>query len=124
MSRRRLQAIGLSEKICSALAPICRDRRAARSSPRPTPRCMPTAGASAGHLRRRRGSRCRATVPVMQDASEERPHAHPELEPDAPEPEATPPERGELDLLTIGLAVFFVALIAIVAAMLVLATLL
>jgi hypothetical protein len=58
----------------------------------------------------------------MQDASEERPHAHPELEPEVVDPGAGPPAEGELDLLTIGLAVFFVALIAIVAAMLILPT--
>jgi hypothetical protein len=58
----------------------------------------------------------------MQDASEERPHAHPELEPEIVDPGAGSPTTGELDLLTIGLAVFFVALIAIVAAMLILPT--
>ena len=56
---------------------------------------MPTRGAPAGHVRRRRGSG-RATVRAME-----------------PEP------RG-VDLLTVGLLVFFVALILIVAALLVL----
>ena len=73
------------------------------------------------HVSRRRGSRRgRATVPVMQDAPEERPHAHPELEPEPDPPDPTVPAEGELDLLTIGLAVFFVALIGIVGAMLIL----
>ncbi len=57
----------------------------------------------------------------MQDAPEERPHAHPELDPEPIENETLSP-AGELDLLTIGLVVFFVALIGIVAAMLILAT--
>ena len=100
-SGRRRQAVGLSEKICSAVAPICRDRRAAFTSPAPTPRCIPTAGASAGHVRRLRGSR-RATVRAMEQ----------------------PPPEGNADLLTVGLVVFFVALIVIVAALLIAPTLL
>src|SRR5688500_7033905 len=96
-SGRRRQAVGLSLKIWSARAPIWRDRRAARSSPRRTPRCMPTTGASSGQVRRRRGS-ARATVRAMK------------------EPVDQPPEGA--DLLTIGLVVFFLALILIVAALL------
>ena len=104
-SGRRRQAVGLSLKIWSARAPIWRERRAARSRPFPTPRWRPTAGASSGHVRRRRGSgrdRARATVPVMDDEVRE---AGPE------------PDEG-LDLLTIGLFVFFVALIGTVGALL------
>ena len=41
-SGRRRHAVGLSLKIWSARAPICLDRRAARSSPCPTPRWSPT----------------------------------------------------------------------------------
>ena len=53
---------------------------------------MPIGGASGGHVRRRRGSR-RATVPAM--------------------------DEGNADLLTVGLVVFFVALIVVVAALLI-----
>ena len=96
-SGRRRQAVGLSLKIWSARAPICLDRRAARSSPFPTPRWSPTAGASAGHVSRRRGSG-RARVRAMTEES---------------------PDAGT-DLLSVGLLVFFVSLIAIVAALLIL----
>ena len=91
-SGRRRHAVGLSEKIWSARAPICLARRAARTSPLSTPRCIPTAGASAGQVSRRRGS-LRATVRAM--------------------------DEGNADLLTVGLVVFFVALIVTVAALLI-----
>src|SRR5688500_16186008 len=96
-SGRRRQAVGLSLKIWSARAPIRRDRRAARISPRRTPRCRPTAGASAGQVKRRRGSG-RARVRAMADE----------------------PREPSTDLMGIGLLVFFVALIAIVGALLIL----
>jgi hypothetical protein len=95
----RRQAVGLSLKIWGARAPICRDRRAAFTSPKRTPRCIPTAGASAGQVRRRRGSG-RATVRAMVE------------------------HDGDADLLTVGLVVFFVALVVTVAALLVAPTLL
>jgi hypothetical protein len=63
---------------------------------------MPTAGASAGQVRRLRGSR-RATVRAMENQ---------------------PPPEGNADLLTVGLVVFFVALIVVVAALLIAPTLL
>ena len=88
-SGRRRQAVGLSEKICSAVAPIVRARRPAFSSPVLTPRWIPTRGASGGQLSRRRG--CRATVRGMDSRA---------------------------DLLTIALLVFFVSMIVIVAALL------
>src|ERR1700674_297518 len=94
-SGRRRQAVGLSLKIWRAVAPICRARRAARSRPPATPRWIPTRGAPAGQLSRRRVSR-RARVPDME-----------------PEPRA-------VDLLTVGLLVFSLALIGIAAALLVL----
>ena len=94
-SGRRRQAVGLSLKIWSAVAPICRARRAAGISPLATPRWMPTRGAPSGHVSRRRGSR-RATVRAMDR------------------------EPRSLDLLTVALLVFFVALIVTVAALLVL----
>jgi len=52
-------------------------------------------------------------------------HAHPELaaRTDAESDHGREPEPDQLDLLSIGLAVFFIALIAIVAAMLVLSRL-
>jgi hypothetical protein len=56
---------------------------------------MPTRGAPSGQVSRRRGSR-RATVPAMD------------------------PEPRSVDLLTVALLVFFLALILIVAALLVL----
>ncbi len=56
---------------------------------------MPTRGAPAGQVSRRRAS-CRATVPAMD------------------------PEPRSVDLLTVALLVFFLALILIVAALLVL----
>jgi len=57
----------------------------------------------------------------MHNDADDRPHAHPELAmEDTPETDATPPPEGELDLLTIGLVVFFLALIATVAALLIL----
>ena len=56
---------------------------------------MPTRGAPSGHVSRRRGSG-RATVRAME------------------------PERRSIDLLTVALLIFFVALILIVAALLVL----
>jgi hypothetical protein len=62
---------------------------------------MPTAGASSGQVRRRRGS-ARATVRAMREPA------------DQPLDE-TP---GNADLLTIGLVVFFLALILIVGALL------
>jgi hypothetical protein len=62
---------------------------------------MPTDGASGGQVSRRRGSG-RATVRAM----DERP--------------TDEPAKGELDLLTIGLLVFFVALIGTVVALLLL----
>ena len=96
-SGRRRQAVGLSLKIWSACAPIWRDRRAARNNPFATPRWMPTAGASAGHVRRRRGSG-RATVRAMTEG----------------------PPRPETDLLTVALLVFFGSLIVIVAALMIL----
>jgi hypothetical protein len=62
---------------------------------------MPTTGASSGQVRRRRGSE-RATVRAMK------------------EPVDQPPDEpsGNADLLTIGLVVFFLALILIVGALL------
>lgn len=82
------------------MQPICRARRAAFSSPPATPRCIPTGGAPRGQLRRRlvgaREAR-RATVGFMDG------------------PKAGP---GGTDLLTIGLLVFFVALLVLVAALL------
>jgi hypothetical protein len=57
----------------------------------------------------------------MHTDADERPHAHPELAlSDEAPTDATPPADGELDLLTIGLVVFFVALIATVGALLIL----
>ena len=50
-SLRRRQAVGLSLKIWSAVAPIWRARLAAGISPRWTPRWMPTRGAFGGQLR-------------------------------------------------------------------------
>src|SRR2546423_12778193 len=94
-SGRRRQAVGLSLKIWSAVAPIWRARRAARTRPFATPRWIPTLGASDGQVSRRRGSS--ATVRAM--APPEEPHAG-------------------LDLLTIALLVFFLSLIVIVAALL------
>ncbi|MDQ2673260.1 MAG: hypothetical protein M3Y40_01255, partial [Chloroflexota bacterium] len=68
----------------------------------------PTRGASAGQVRRRRGSRRgRATVEVME---------RPLDEPSADEPA----QADELDLTAIGLAVFFVSLILVVGALLIL----
>ena len=92
-------------KIWRARPPICRDRRAARSRPNLTPRCIPTAGASSGHVSRRRGSG-RATVRAMVDA-----HDQPPGDEDASEGS---------DLLTLALFAYFVALIVLVAALLVL----
>lgn len=93
-SGRRRQAVGLSEKICSAVAPIVRARRPAFRRPPVTPRWIPTRGASGGQLNLRRGWRAgRATVRDMES-------------------------RG--DLLTIALLVFFLSMILIVAALLVL----
>ena len=97
-SGRRRQAVGLSLKICSAVAPIWRARRAAFIRPEATPRWMPTGGASSGQLSRRRGSG-RATVRPMTE-----------------EPELGPGEGG--DLLSISLLVFFVALLLTVAGLL------
>lgn len=77
------------------------------------PRCRPTRGASAGHVRRRRGSR-RATVLVMD------PDAPPSAQPSPEADDDAASERDDgLDLATLGLAVFFVAVIAIVAALLI-----
>ena len=102
-SGRRRQAVGLSLKIWSACAPIWRDRRAAGISPFATPMCMPTRGAEAGHVRRRRGSG-RARVRAMPD-----------------DPTGSPePQTPTTDLLGVGLLVFFVALIGVVAALLIL----
>ena len=57
----------------------------------------------------------------MHTDADDRPHAHPDLAPgDEPNHDATPPPQGELDLLTIGLVVFFLALIATVGALLIL----
>jgi hypothetical protein len=56
---------------------------------------------------------------MADEAADERPHAHPELEADGV-PEQQPADDRELDLLTIGLVVFFVALIGTVVAMLIL----
>jgi hypothetical protein len=67
---------------------------------------MPTLGAPAGQVSRRRGSG-RATVRAMDPESGGDPRRSP----------------GALDLLTVGLAVFFVALIGTVAALLILPTL-
>ena len=86
-------------KICRAVAPICRARRAAGIRPVRTPRWMPTRGAPSGQLRRRLGSG-RASVRPM-----------------ATDPDAT---LRASDLLTIGLLVFFVSLLVVVAALLVL----
>jgi hypothetical protein len=97
----------LSLKIWSARAPIWRDRRAAASSPRAIPKWMPTRGASSGQLSRRRGSR-RATVRVMEPPTAD------EREAGAPE---TPGPEGP-DLVSIGLAVYFVAVILVVGALL------
>ena len=72
-----------------------RARRAAFSNPLPTPRWMPTRGEPSGQLSRRRGSR-RARVPGMDGE----------------------PRTG--DLLTVALLVFFVSLVGIVAALLLL----
>jgi hypothetical protein len=98
----RLHAVGLSLKICRALAPIYLARLAAGNRPLATPRWIPTRGAPGGQVSRRRGSG-RATVRGMDHGREERP--------------------ATLDLLTIGLLVFFLALIGIVAALLILPTL-
>jgi hypothetical protein len=68
-------------------------------SPVATPRWIPTRGAPSGQLRRRRGSR-RASVRPMAAES--------------------PPPGQRADLLTIGLLVFFVGLLVVVAALLVL----
>ena len=69
------------------------------------PRCSPTGGAPGGQLSRRRGSR-RATVPAME------PTNAPDREPaDTPGPEGP-------DLVSIGLAVFFVSVILVVGALL------
>src|SRR5918992_731796 len=97
-SGRRRQAVGLSLKIWRARAPTWRERRAARSRPNRTPRCRPTRGASGGQVRRRRGRR-RARVRAMET-------------PRSPD--------GSVDLLTVGLLVFFASLIAIVAGLLIL----
>ena len=60
----------------------------------------------------------------MHHDSQERPHAHPELVPppehDELEPDAADATAEGLDLLTIGLVVFFLALIVTVAALLIL----
>ena len=104
-SDRRRQAVGLSLKIWSAVAPICRARRPARSSPPATPRWIPIRGEPGGQVSRRRGS-ARDTVRGMDD-----------------EREAVPGSPASLDLLTVALAVFFIALIALVAALLILPTL-
>ena len=72
-----------------------------------TPRWSPTAGASSGQVRRRRGCGCdrtRATVRAMDD--------------EVGQP-AQPDDGGAgLDLLTVGLFVFFVALIVTVGSLL------
>jgi hypothetical protein len=88
----------LSLNICSAVAPIWRARLAAFINPDATPRWMPTGGAPAGQLNRRRGSR-RATVRSMTDDGG-----------------LGPGEGG--DLLSISLLVFFVALLLTVAGLL------
>lgn len=81
---------------------------------------MPTRGASGGQLSRRRGSR--ATVQGMESERDDEPPR-----PDEPldEPlDEPPPTDGETqvgtDLLTIALLVFFVSLVLIVAALLLL----
>jgi hypothetical protein len=79
------------------------------SKPARTPKWMPTAGAPAGQVRRRRGSR-RASVRAMD-------------EPKSQDQDTPTPGRGA-DLLTIGLLVFFVSLVVVVAALLVLPTIL
>ena len=77
---------------------------------------MPTRGASGGQLSRRRGSR--ATVQGMESERDDEPPR-----PDEPLDEP-PPTDGETqvgtDLLTIALLVFFVSLVLIVAALLLL----
>ena len=99
-SGRRRHAVGLSLKICSALQPIWRARRAAYIRPLPTPRCIPTGGASLGQTIRLRGSgRARVRAMAAEDPS-------------------------RTDLLTVGLLVFFLSLIVIVAALLVLPSIL
>src|SRR5688572_13859136 len=94
-SGRRRHAVGLSLKIWIARAPICLERRAAFMRPCCTPRWRPTGGASAGHVRRRRGSR-RASVVAMEFRL-----------PD-----------GRVDALSVSLVAFFVSLIVLVAALL------
>ncbi len=101
-SGRRRQAVGLSLKIWSAVAPIWRARRAVFNRPMATPRWIPTRGAPVGQVRRRRGCRS-ATVLAMAPADEPQP---------------------ERDLLSVALFVFFVSLILIVAGMLFLPVLL
>src|SRR5690606_24737937 len=102
-SGRRRQAVGLSLKIWSARAPICRARRAAGRRPRPGARGAP--------------------VPVMEPPTNERNGDHgpgdPMRELDGPGDEPAPPES-RMDLATVGLLVFFVSLILIVAALLIL----
>jgi hypothetical protein len=108
-SGRLRQAVGLSLKIWIAVAPICRARRAAFSSPPWIPRWIPTRGAPSGQSSRRRGSG-RATVRPMTDDRGTPPAEASEDEPRQPGSTA--------DLLSIGLLVFFVALLLVVAALL------
>lgn len=119
-SGRRRQAVGLSEKIWSAVAPIWRARRAALSSPVATPRWIPTRGASSGQVSRLRGSG-RDRMRAMQDGADQLADGGPDGADRRPPP---PPgdlgrPRREPDAVTIALAVFFGALIVIVAIMLV-----
>jgi hypothetical protein len=107
---------------------------------------MPTAGASAGQVRRRRGSGAgrldrvadafsavdrtdgRAAAPdaTVRDMEASRPEPEPKVDPKvesraAPSAEDQPqPEGTGADLLTISLLVFFLSLLLIVAGMLVL----
>ena len=93
----------MSEKIWIAVQPICRACRPALSKPPWTPRCIPTRGASGGQLSRRLGSRRTLVRARVRRVGEE----------SGPEPSGS-------DLLTIALLVFFVSLILIVGALLLL----
>src|SRR5919108_3186705 len=98
-SARRRHAVGLSLKIWSDVAPICRARRAAGRRPRATARCIPTRGAPSGQVRRRRGCGLTRDSVVVMDV------------PGLPGPNGA-------DLLSVALLVFFVSLILTVAALL------
>ena len=115
-SGRLRQAVGLSLKIWSARAPICRDRLAALSNPRSMPRWRPTSGASAA---RRVAAAARGASVLRWGSWSSRPRTRarpPSVE--ALEQPTTEPED-ELDLASIGLAAFFVSLILVVGALLI-----